>query len=155
MEKKHIRVNKSTVKPVIDEAKNQELEQNALQQIQEYNNSFNDIPEIYKQFNPSPGYVLVRLKLGDEPNFEALRLHPETGHAQGTVMGWYGQDASRRAYGVVITGGGYEYGTDILVSPMAFYAQNWLVSTEYIFSTPKHQLPGFFLIPKNLILGTY
>lgn len=150
--KKTIRTS-NTTKPVIDEAKNQELEQNALQKIKEYNDSFDDIPEIYKEFTPSPGYVLVRLRLGDEPNFEALRLHPETGHAQGTVMGWYGQDASRRAYGVIITGG--VYGTNIIVSPIAFYTQEWLVSTEHIFSTPKHQLAGFFLIPKNLILGTY
>lgn len=146
-------VKKTSISP--EELKmEREKESTLIEQSKEYNEKFLEIPEHYKTFVPAPNMMLVRLKLSEQPKFEVLRFENETNAPMGTLINWYGNGDSRRGHGVVVAGS-LEFGTKIIVSPAAFYAQNWLVSTEHVFETPEHTLPGFFLMPKNFILGTY
>jgi hypothetical protein len=137
-----------------DLAKLQDYAKNLMQQAKEYNDTYLDIPEIYKTFEPSPSMILVRLKLSPHPNYEVIGFEKETNAAKGQLMNYWANEEHRKGYGVVVAGS-LPFGTNVIVSPAAFYQQNFLISEENSFTSPIHKLPGFFLINKNLILGTY
>ena len=129
-------------------------ESSLLERAKKYNEEFMDIPDNYKSFVPAPNMMLVRLKLAEQPKFDITSFEQETNAPRGTLMNWYAMGDSLRGHGVVVAGS-LPFGTKVTVSPATFYGQNWIISKEHVFETPEHTLPGFFLMPKNFILGTY
>ncbi len=131
-----------------------EYAKSLMELSKEYNDSYLDIPEIYKTFEPSPSMMLVRLKFSEHPNYEIIEIEKETGAGKGQLMNYWANGEHRKGFGIVVAGS-LPFGTNVIVSPMAFYQQNFLISDEYVFMSPIHKLTGFFLLPKSYILGTY
>lgn len=149
-----VKAKQETPQSTEDVEKIKEYAKNLMELAKEYNDSYLDIPEIYKTFEPSPTMILVRLMLSEHPNYELVEIEKETGAGKGQLMNYWANGEHRKGYGVVVAGS-LPFGTNVIVSPMAFYQQNFLISEEHVFSSPIHKLMGFFLLPKSYILGSY
>ena len=152
MDKKHIRVNKAP-KPTEIAPINMEEANNVVQEAQEYNARFMDIPENYKTIRPNGGQVLVKLRLCEDLMEVVTSFHKETNHAQTKPICYWGFDASKKGQGIIISGG--EFGTKVVVSPEAFFTDQGQLNQMFNFTTPEHQEVGYFLIPNRFILATY
>lgn len=132
---------------------------NYVEMATAYNEKFFDIPENYKTFKPSRGYSLVKLRKSEVLTSELKEINQETGHPSFEPQTWWGNGDARKGWGMIIASENYDFGTAIITTPAVFYTQvqgvGFIKSPQFVFETPVHSEDGYFLIPNNMIEGSY